>query len=124
MFLRYRHRRWIALFALMALLFQQLAMASYLCPQEQSSRSVAVEAVAPCHASKLVETPLCHEHCYPTAASPDHTPVVNIAAALLPVTVWVRECAGSTGNRMQALAVLIDRVHPPPLTIRHCSFQI
>ncbi len=124
MFRRYRHRRWIALFALMALLFQQFAVAAYLCPQEQLERSAGVATGAPCHASRAVDSALCHEHCFPSPASPDHTAVVSIAAALLPVTAWVRECAGSTGKRMQTLAGLIERVHPPPLTVRHCSFQI
>lgn len=52
-----RHRCWIALFALIGLLFLQFAMAAYI-----------------------------YEHCHPTMASADRTPALPVPPALLPAT--------------------------------------
>jgi hypothetical protein len=127
MFRRHRHRRWVAFLALVGLLFQQLAMATYLCPQEMAALAVPVVAdstdvMSPCHASATADPARCHEHCHPSTASVDHAPPPSVPSAWLPVTTWMRD--GSRMDRTHWTHRWSVREQPPPLTIQHCTFQI
>jgi hypothetical protein len=124
--LRHRHRRWIALLALIGLLFQQLAMASYICPLERD-HPTAVSSMAkmpPCHAGGATDKARCQQHCFPQPPSPDHPPMPTVPA-MLPATTWLQE---SGNHLLQTRQVNVSRVAakatPPPLTIQHCTFQI
>ncbi|WP_313920756.1 hypothetical protein [Tahibacter sp.] len=121
-----RHRRWIALFALIGLLFQQFAMAAYLCPQEIAvATAQATAETPPCHTPDTADQARCHEHCHPTTPSSDHAPALTVPPALLPATTWSREYVRPAlpDDATQAYAHRA-RGQPPPLSIQHCTFQI
>ncbi|GAA0720229.1 hypothetical protein [Dokdonella soli] len=123
LFRRRRHRRLIALIALLGLLFQQLAMAGYMCPLEQSGATVAVSKPT-CHEQGAAD-PRCHEHCHPQTPSSDHPPVPSVPAALFPPTTWLRDAAWFVADtRVHHRGEIVARAAAPPLTIRHCTFQI
>ena len=121
-----RHRRWIALFALIGLLFQQFAMAAYACPREIAAATAQLTtAVPPCHTPDTADQARCHEHCHPTTASADHTPALSVPPALLPATTWSRALARAvTLDPASPEYPLRARAQPPPLSIQHCTFQI
>jgi len=124
--LRHRHRRWIALLALLGIFFQQFAMAAYVCPIDQSRDGAAASAAAlpPCHSAATSDKSRCHQHCHPLAQSAEHASVPVLPAALLPPTTWLRHATvvpnpgGSYSDAIEA------RSTAPPLTIQHCTFQI
>ena len=127
--LRRCHRRWIALIALFGLLFQQLAMASYLCPLEQTPARPhhASTKQPPCHAPATPpadDAVRCAQHCSPVTPSADHAPSPTVPA-LLPATTWqpalVLACFAPRGHVASEIRA---RATSPPLTIRDCTFQI
>lgn len=125
-FHRRRHRRWIALFALVGLLFQQFAMAAYACPQEIAAATAQTDTgMPPCHTPDASDQARCHEHCHPTTASADHAPALSVPPALLPATTWMRDvaCKAKPGPTSPD-SPLRARAQPPPLNVRLCTFQI
>ncbi|TLY49877.1 MAG: hypothetical protein E6K53_12310 [Gammaproteobacteria bacterium] len=124
---RRRHRRWIALIALLGLLFQQLAMAVYVCPIESDGRaSVAgTPAMAPCGSPDISNKIQCEQHCHPLAQTSDHATPPTVPAALLPATTWLREASVIRIDLPASLACEVDaHAAAPPLIIQHCTFQI
>lgn len=120
-----RHRRLIALFALIGLLFQQFAMAAYRCPQEIAvAAAQATVETTPYQMPDTTDQARCHEHCYPTTPSSDHVPAPTVSPALLPATTWSREYVCPVlPDDTQAYARRA-RGQPPPVSIQHCTFQI
>ena len=62
----------IALFALCGMLFQQLAVAAYVCDLEFASARSAIhdeDPLPPCHEGAK-DKARCHAHCHPTASTP------------------------------------------------------
>lgn len=127
LFRRRRLHRRIALIALLGLLFQQLAMAAYVCPLEGGdvARIVATSTMPPCHFPSTADKVRCHQHCHPPAQTSDHASVPTVPPALLPPTTWLRE-SGIAGIYLpDSVACDVDaRATAPPLTIQHCTFQI
>lgn len=127
-FRRHRHRRWIALIALLGLLFQQLAMAAYVCPAEIRTAALAsasADELAPCHQPQSADKTRCNTHCHPVAPSADHAPTPTVPAALLPATTWLRAAARQPDACERAFTREVTaRAAAPPLTIQHCTFQI
>jgi hypothetical protein len=132
---RRRHHRWIALFALFGLLFQQIAMATYLCPIEQSGRTPSamtnLRAQPPCHrdaaTSAAIDADLarCEQHCHPVAASADHTPSLSVPPALVASSWWPAPApVHSAANTVGYDATVDPHAGAPPLAVRFCSFQI
>ena len=123
---RRHRRRWIALIALLGLLFQQLAMAAYACPVDSNSAagSIAAAQMPPCHATGTADKSRCHQHCHPLAQTSDHAATPPVPPALLPPTRWLRESIALACGR--AFTERRVQVHgrAPPLTIQHCTFQI
>jgi hypothetical protein len=123
--LRHRHRRLIALIALFGLLFQQLAMATHACPVEQAGAVAAAASEPPCHETATPDRVRCHSHCHPQQASPDPPPALTVPAAILPPTTWVRAAAWQPTNfRDETRCEVTARATAPPITVRHCTFQI
>ncbi len=124
---RLRHRRCIALIALFGLLFQQLAMAAYVCPIEVGAPVAALSSddALPCHQAQNPDRARCHVHCHPLTPSADHAPTLTVPAALLPATTWLRAAARSLpANAFDVAAEVTARAAAPPLTVQHCTFQI
>jgi hypothetical protein len=127
MLFRRRHRRWIALIALLGLLFQQLAMAAYVCPLEPGrvARASAATQMAPCQSPDTTDKARCQQHCHPLAQTADHAPALTVPPALLPATTWSRELQTTRIDLPEPIACDVDaRATAPPLNIQHCTFQI
>lgn len=99
----------------------------YACPHDGGRPATeAMSAAMPgCHHAIAGDKARCAAHCHPQASSTDHAPVPAIPAALLPATTWLRTArtpmlAASGINRCAVSA----NATAPPLTIRHCTFQI
>ncbi len=126
-----RNNRWIALIALFGLLFQQAAMAAYVCPFEQSDTVIeqitAAAEHAPCHPQSdtdAADQARCEQHCHPVTASVDHAPPLTVPAVML-TEAWA-VCELRLGAESDA-AVLRPPIEPhatAPLTVQHCTFQI
>jgi hypothetical protein len=121
-----------ALFALISLLFMQLALASYACPgvgSKVSDISAMTEAGMPCEQSMTInmdeEQPnLCQAHCQAGQQTADkyEIPAPVAITALppdftLPVIVPVLP-----GAPLQAPHLM--RTTAPPVAIRHCCFRL
>ncbi len=111
---------WLAIFAL---LFAQLAVAAYVCPQvAPPSASVAMtHANTPCEQLDVALSNLCQKHCHDAEQSQAAAPlppafapsfVVHIEPSALEIPL----------ARIEQHALL--HVHSPPLTIRNCCFRI
>ena len=125
LFRRHRHRRWIALIALLGLLFQQFAMATYACPLDGVGNGAAAAAsqLPPCHAAHAQDKARCQAHCYPQVQSPDHASPLTVPA-MLPATTWLRIPDAPCRQHHLAERAFAARATAPPLTIQHCTFQI
>lgn len=128
-FRRRHHRLRIALFALCGLLFQQFAMAAYVCELDGAADRAATAAgpLPPCHQEPQAnDKARCHAHCHPTVASPDASPQLTVPpSAIMACTPieWVTQVAlpivaAGPMPRLRACAT------SPPLSIAYCSFQI
>ena len=127
MMLRPRHRRWIALVALLGLLFQQLAMATYVCPLEGggTAASSAMSAMAGCESPDATDKTRCLQHCHPLAQTSDHASVPTVPPALLPATTWSREFHAASSRALDCSERGEHaRLSAPALTIQHCTFQL
>lgn len=123
--LRRRQSRLIAFLALLGLLFQQFAMATYVCPIERTMGSVEASSLPPCHQSGNADRVRCHTHCHPLQASSDRAPIPTVPMAILPPTTWLRSAAWQPGPfRDDIRCEVTARATAPPLTIQHCTFQI
>ena len=125
-------RRFAAGFTLFALLFTQLAVAAYACPQlglsSPVARNLIIDAEMPgctgMQADQAAPT-LCAAHCDEPAQSAD-TPSAPIVPAFIQAALFVVLTRGDGPSLTQLLP---DRVHltrsgSPPLIIRNCCFQI
>lgn len=84
------HRFTIALIAMLSLLFSQLALANYVCPQEadMAAMTAVMEAGMPCDGMDQQQPALCHQH----AADPGKTfEAVKLPTASLPMVLQVLE---------------------------------
>ena len=128
-FRRQRLRRRIALIALLGLLFQQVAMATYICPMEVHGTAMAVATAADmpnCPLPDSTDQARCAQHCHPILTpSASDSAAATVPLAMLPVTTWPREFDTTHLRRFESSVSGIDaRLTAPPLTIQHCTFQI
>ncbi len=79
------HKRLTAIVAVFALLFAQLALASYLCPVQTESMGMAqmMDASVPCEGMDASQPALCHEHCAQEGASAEALQLPPAAAPAL-----------------------------------------
>jgi hypothetical protein len=129
-----RRRAFAALFALVAVLFSQLAVSAYACPGAASMVRAAVspqeapqDAPPPCHEqpADAAPTPLCQAHCQQGDQSSD------VRAASLPVVAFVVLPSWAApvfplhdARPIEAQPSLLERPTGPPLAVRHCCFRI
>jgi hypothetical protein len=127
-----RTRLITALFALISLLFMQLAVASYACPGSGSKIAevaAMAEAGMPCAESMPLnmddqQPNLCHAHCQAGQQSADKhelpSPVV-IGALLADFSLQV---AIPVFSEAPLQAPHLQRTTAPPVTIRNCCFRL
>jgi hypothetical protein len=127
-----RHRLITVLFALVSLLFMQLAVASYACPgyaQKTSEAAAMANSGMPCDESMLLnmddEQPsLCHAHCQPGQQSADtHALPSPVAVSALPAA-FTLSVTVPVFSKAPLQAPHLKRVTAPPVTIRNCCFRI
>ena len=126
-FRRHRTRRWIALIALLGLLFQQFAMASYSCSLERDdfTNASVTSQTPPCRSPDMNDKARCQQHCHPLAQTADHAMPPTVPAALLPPTTWSRDAGMIRIDLAEFVECAVDaHANAPPLTIQYCTFQI
>lgn len=125
-FAKLRQRRFVArvaLILLLSLLFQQAALAAYLCPVEQGP-AAATMAMADCEEMPpAAGTQLCTKHCNPDTTTTPDVRVAHVPPLLLPPLRFApAELLVARESRTVA-SVPVVRSDPPP-TLRFCSLLI
>lgn len=114
------------------ILFAQVAVAAYVCPQAQLNTSA--HAAMPCaDTAAMAATPdvdqplLCHQHCQPDPSQQATDPGVTAATAMVALLLFVLsptaviQVGGFTWlTRLRRR----DRAPPPPHCILHCCHRI
>lgn len=128
-----RTRLITVLFALVSLLFMQLAVASYACPGAQSARVAEVAAMAeagmPCAETMSLrmddEQPhLCQAHCQANQQTADKYELPAMAPVALADIAYIPFIAPHLPEGAPAQAPLLKRTTAPPLAVQHCCFRI
>lgn len=124
--LRRRHRLITMLFALISLLFMQLAVASYVCPLDSKAVDIAEKSM-PCAGEMVVDTEqiaLCHAHCQSDQQTVEkaqmHVPMGAVSTGMTytiePTDVDRSAPLGHMPSQLRTSA--------PPIAIRNCCFRI
>lgn len=128
-FRRRHYRLRIALLALCGLLFQQFAMAAYVCDLDAAANQTATvetDPVPPCHQEPQDrDKARCHAHCHPAVASPDASPQLTVPPSPILASApieWVTQVALPIAAGPMPLLRACET--SPPLSIAYCSFQI
>jgi hypothetical protein len=119
-----------AVVALISLLFMQLAVAAYACPNLAPGRGApmldrAGQPMAHCPQADKQSPTLCHEHTYKFAASldkPDAPSVMPFVAAGFALPVLWRDDRVARPDPPPLF--LHAAGASPPLAIRHCCFRL
>lgn len=130
-----RHSRlFIAFVAMFGMLFMQLAMAGYVCPQLEPMTAermtpvmVAEDAtMLPCHEMDQEEPNLCSAHAQEGNQSLDKPELPSVqqfvAATLTGIVMPVETSQFTTAVALED-AFLLTRATAPPLAIQHCCFR-
>lgn len=125
-----------ALFAIFCVLFTQIAVAGYACPSMQIAQAMeAIAAPAPvlshhempgCDGMDMDGAPVCQDHGQvgqQTLDKPELPPVLPFIAVMLVQAISYAEPLSP--SLVQPADILsLRRATAPPLSIRHCCFQI
>lgn len=123
---RTRHRLRIALLALFCLLFQQAALASYLCPVEQmpAQTSAMAEHCADMGMAQTKTDPaLCDKHCHPDHQLAPDSAKLSVPPLALPPAAFGPVFVQVASRVATPVEVPIARSDPPP-RLRYCSLLI
>lgn len=122
-------RIFAALLTVLSLLFTQLAVAAYACPDlaaEAMAVKVMQEAMPGCTDMNIGKPGLCHAHCTSGHQSLDAPAAPHAGAfiatglvSVLPVGIVL-----SSAHPTRINSTLLARSTAPPLAIRHCCFRI
>jgi hypothetical protein len=127
-----RHRLITVLFALVSLLFMQLAVAGYVCPGSGSKIAEAAamaEAGMPCAESMPLnmddqQPNLCHAYCQAGQQSADrHDLSSPVAIDVLPANFSL-QVAIPVFSEAPLQAPHLQRTTAPPVAIRNCCFRL
>ncbi|CAN5475296.1 hypothetical protein BH10PSE16_BH10PSE16_05200 [soil metagenome] len=127
-----RHRLITVLFALVSLLFMQLAVAGYACPGSESKIAEAAamaEAGMPCAESMSLtmddqQPNLCHAHCQAGQQSADkYQSPAPIPLGALPANFSL-QVALPVFSEAPLQAPHLKRTTAPPVSIRNCCFRL
>lgn len=130
MFVRRRHRLIAVLFALVGLLFMQLAVAGYACPIDARVSEVAAmaEAGMPCAGDMAcvdTEQPgLCHEHCQSAQQTVEKIQTPTPIGAFATGFTYTIEPDRPSPPRQPAQTPSLLRSTAPPIAVRNCCFRI
>lgn len=123
---RARHRLRIALLVIVCLLFQQAALAVYLCPIERMpAEAVAMaEHCADMGMEQARDNPgLCEKHCNPDRTLAADSAKLSVPPLALPALIFTRVSAQLVSHVVIQADVPIARSDPPP-RLRFCSLLI
>lgn len=130
-----RNRLATVLFALVSLLFMQLAVAGYVCPGgitkavNATEKAAMAEAGMQCAESMSLaideQASLCHAHCKSDPQSADHYRLPGLSnlvdlAFSVPLPRFVPAPLGAAPLQ----TTLLRRTTAPPLAVRNCCFRI
>ena len=90
MFRRSVHRLTTTFFVVVSLLFSQLALANYVCPQQQDAAAMAemMASGTPCEGMDMDQPALCAEH---SSGAPQSFETVKVPTVSVPMVVQVLE---------------------------------
>jgi len=121
------HRLTTTFFVVLSLLFSQLALASYGCPQQSGTPAMAetMKAGMPCEGMDQTQPTLCHQH----AADPGKTvEAVKLPTATLPLVVQVLELPlvldAEEGRTLPGAATVEARPPPDPLFLSTLRLRV
>ncbi|MGO4551252.1 hypothetical protein AB4059_09120 [Lysobacter sp. 2RAF19] len=123
---RARHRLRVALLAVFCLLFQQFALAAYLCPIEQMPAEMTAmpEHCAEMGMDQARDNPaLCEKHCNPEHSVSTDAVKLSVPPLALPAPMLTPVVLQSTSHVAVQADVPIARSDPPP-RLRFCSLLI
>lgn len=121
-----RHRLRIALLVIVCLLFQQAALAAYLCPIEQMPAEVAAmaEHCAEMGMEQARDNPgLCEKHCNPDRSLAADAAKLSVPPLALPALFFTPVFVQPVSHVAIQADVPIARSDPPP-RLRFCSLLI
>lgn len=128
-----RRQRFVTvLFALMSLLFMQLAVAAYACPAANHGQQTGMAANSgmPCAESMKAnvtddEQPsLCAAHCKADQQSADTNPSPGLATPAMPASDYALLRMNLPSLVPPLEAPLLARTHEPSVALRHCCFRL
>lgn len=121
------HRLGTAFFVVLSLLFSQLALAAYVCPQQADAVAMAamMEAGTPCEGMDPQQPVLCHQH----SADPGKTfEAAKLPAVSLPAVVQVLELPllldADTALALTPAAAAEVRPPPDPLFLATLRLRV
>ena len=123
---RIRHRLQIAVVAIVCLLFQQAALAAYLCPMEQMpvETTAKAEHCARMGMAQQQDNPaLCQKHCNPDHSFAPDTVKLSVPPLALPALILAPVYVQPVSHVAIQTDVAIARSDPPP-RLRFCSLLI
>lgn len=121
-----RHRLRIVFVVIVCLLFQQAALAAYLCPVEQMPAETAamVEHCAEMGMEQARDNPaLCEKHCNPDHSLAADAAKLSVPSLALPAPVFTPVFVQPVSHVAIQADVPIARSDPPP-RLRFCSLLI
>ena len=127
-----RFRVVAAVLALISMLFMQLAMAAYACPDKTMMRSMSTgttsvqQAMPGCEEMDMAQPGLCHAHADTGTQSLDKPDLPQVQPFLagglsiivLPIALFTPDSTIDSNGMLRA------RATAPPLAIRNCCFRI
>lgn len=127
MFRRRFHRIAVTTFAVLSMLFSQLALASYVCPQLAEARAMAemMQAGRPCEGMDATQPALCHQHSADPARAAE---AVKLPSAAAPAVAWVLElpvlAEAPAARAIPASAAPEARPPPDPLFLSTLRLRV
>lgn len=122
------YSRAVSLFAIVALLFSQLAVSAYACPmlaESMRARDVVIDASASsCDETDMGQPSLCQKHCENGQQNVNDAGSPLASVALAPAFVVSLPIVPSPVVRSATLYPSLVHATSPPLSIRNCCFRI
>jgi len=119
------HRLTTALFVVASLLFARLALASYVCPEQQDTAAMAAMMASgvPCEGMDMDQPALCAEH---SSSAPQSFDAAKVPTPSLPMVVQVLELplALEAAAARAIPAAATPEAQPPPDPLFLCTLRL